>query len=66
VYIANARSVEYALSKGRPAPPIRYVGRSADRITEVFDTVDEVVAAMDKDRWRTEFSRGRHAKRRLR
>lgn len=58
VYIANARTIEYATSKGRPVPALRYVGRSANRITEVFDTIDEVVKAMDNDQWRTEFSRG--------
>lgn len=63
VYIANARSIQYALDKGKPAPKIQYVGRRRDKITEVFDTVDEVVEAMANDRWRTEFSRGRYAKR---
>lgn len=64
VYIANARSIEYALSRGKDAPVLRYVGRKRDQITEVYDTVDEVVDAMSKDLWRKEFSRGGRAKRR--
>jgi hypothetical protein len=63
VYIANARSIEYALAKGRTAPALKYVGRQGRLITEVYDTVDEVVDAMGKDLWRKEFSRGRLAKR---
>lgn len=63
VYIANARSIEYALSKGKEPPQVRYVGRQRSQITEVYDTVDEVVDAIANNRWRTEFSRGRHAKR---
>lgn len=62
VYIANARSIEYALSKDKTPPPVKYVGRKRDKITEVFDTVDEVVDALDKEAWRTTFSRGRHAR----
>jgi len=64
VYIANARSIKYALEKGKPAPAITYVGRHRDKITEVFTTVDAVVNAMCNDEWRTEFSRGSKAKRR--
>jgi len=66
VYIANARSIEYALSKGKPAPAVKYVGRRRDQITEVYDTVDEVVDAMSRDLWRREFSRGGRAKRKPR
>ena len=62
VYIANARSIQYALDKGKPAPNIQYVGRRRDQITEVYDTVDQVVQALHEGKWRTEFSRGRHAK----
>lgn len=63
VYIANARSIEYAIEKGKTPPAVRFVGRVGNRITETYDTVDEVVDAMGKDQWRTEFSRGRHARR---
>lgn len=65
VYIANARSIDYAVSKGKVPPPTRYVGRMQHKITEVYDTVDEVVAAIIEGRWRTEFSRGRYSKKRL-
>lgn len=64
VYIANARSIEYALSKDKTPPPVKYVGRQRKQITEVYDTVDEVVDAMAADLWRTEFKRGGRAKRR--
>lgn len=63
VYIANARSIEYAIEKGKTPPSLKYVGRKRDKITEVYDTVDEVVNAMAADQWRTEFSRGGKAKR---
>lgn len=62
VYVANARTVEKALAENKSPPPVRYVGRHRDRITEVRDTVDEVINDMAEGRWRTEFSRGRHAK----
>ena len=62
VYIANARSIEYAIGKGRPAPNVRYVGRIKHHITEIYDTVDEVVDALARNDFRTEFSRGRYAK----
>lgn len=62
VYIANARSIQYALDKGRTAPPVKYLGRMRDQMTEVYDTVDEVVDAMDKGLWRKEFSRGGRAR----
>ena len=64
VYIANARSIQYAIEKGKSPPDILYVGRMRDKITENYQTVDEVVNAMNENRWRTEFSRGRYAKRR--
>jgi hypothetical protein len=63
VYIANARSIDYAISKGKSPPPVRYVGRSRDNITEVRDTVDEVINDMSEGRWRTVFSRGGRARR---
>lgn len=63
VYIANARSIQYAIDKGKTPPPVRYVGRQRHQITEVYDTVDEVVDAIANNRWRTDFSRGRYAKR---
>jgi len=65
VYIANARTVEYNLAKGKPAPVLKYVGRRRDQITEVYDTVDEVVDAMSRGLWRKEFARGGRAKRRI-
>jgi hypothetical protein len=64
VYVANARSISLAIEKGKAPPPVRYVGRQRDNITEVRDTVDEVVNDMAEGRWRTEFSRGGRAKRR--
>lgn len=61
VYVANARSLQLALDKGESPPIVRYVGRHRGKITEVRDTVDEVVADIADGRWRTEFRRGRHA-----
>lgn len=58
VYIANARSIAYAIEKGRTPPTIKYLGRKRDQLTEVYDTVDEVVDAMSKDLWRKTFARG--------
>lgn len=66
VYLANARTIQTAIDRGTVPPAAKYVGRKRDKITEVYDTVDEVVAAVNEDRWRTEFSRGRHAKRKVR
>lgn len=63
VYIANARSIEYAISKDKVPPPVKWVGRKGDRMTEVRDTIDEVVDDMANDRWRTTFHRGGKAKR---
>lgn len=63
VYVANARSIQYAQEKGKVPPQSKYVGRRRDQITEVYDTVDEVVQAMAEDRWRTEFTRGRRSRR---
>lgn len=63
VYVANARSIEYAISKGNTPPPVKWLGRKQGKMTEVYDTIDEVITAMTEGRWRTEFSRGRHAKR---
>lgn len=64
VYIANARSIQYAIEKGKTPPSAKYVGRRRRDITEVYDTVDEVVAAMGRGDWRKEFARGGRAKRR--
>lgn len=63
VYIANARSIEYAMAKGKEPPPAKYIGRQRHQMTEVRDSVDEVIDDMANNRWRTEFSRGRYAKR---
>ena len=63
VYIANARSIEYAISKGKVPPPVRWIGRRGDKMTDTYDTIDEVVDAMAADKWRTEFRRGGRAKR---
>lgn len=63
VYVANARSINYAIAHDKTPPDVKYVGRMRDKITEVYDTVDEVVNAMNENKWRTEFSRGRYAKR---
>lgn len=62
VYIANARSIDYAIAKGKEPPLVKWVGRQRDKITEVYDTVDEVIDALANNKWRTTFSRGRHAK----
>jgi hypothetical protein len=64
VYIANARSIDYAIEKGKTPPAAKYIGRRRRDMTEVFDTVDEVVDAMAKGDWRKEFARGGRAKRR--
>lgn len=63
VYVANARSIQYAMEKDKPVPAATYIGRHRDKMTEVYPTVDEVVEAMSLNKWRTEFARGRHAKR---
>ena len=63
VYIANARSIQYALDNHRVPPPVRYIGRRQEKMTEVYDTIDEVVTAMNTGSWRTQFSKGRYARR---
>lgn len=63
VYVANARSIQYAIERDRTPPAVTYIGRMRDQMTEVYDTVDEVVDAMDKGLWRKEFSRGGRARR---
>lgn len=63
VYIANARSIQYSIDKGRTPPLPEYMGRMSSKMTEKRASVDEVIDDMANDRWRTEFSRGRHAKR---
>ena len=63
VYVANARTINKALAEGKTPPPAKWVGRQRDQITEVRDTIDEVVEDMRFNRWRTEFSRGGRAKR---
>jgi hypothetical protein len=62
VYVANARTVQRAIDRGETPPDVTWVGRSGHKCTEVYDTVDEVVAAMGEGRWRTEYRRGRYAK----
>lgn len=62
VYVANARSIEKALAAGKSPPPIRYVGRRWKKITEVRDTVQEVIDDIVNENWRTEFSRGSQAR----
>lgn len=63
VYIANARSIEYAIAHDKEPPPVRWIGRKQGKMTEVRDTIDEVIDDMANGNWRTEFSRGRYAKR---
>jgi hypothetical protein len=58
VYIANARTINKALAEGRDPPEPRWIGRRWDKMTLVYDTIDEVVAAMANNQWRTEFARG--------
>lgn len=66
VYIANARTINYALSKNRVPPSPTYIGRRQEKMTEVYPTIDEVVQAMNEGRWRTEFRRGRRSDAELR
>lgn len=63
VYIANARSIQYAIDRGKTPPSVRYVGRKRDQITEVYDTVDQVVNAINNELWRKDFKRGGKARR---
>lgn len=63
VYIANARTINKALAEGKIPPEPRWIGRRWDKMTEVYDTVDEVVTAMTNNQWRTEFARGGKARR---
>lgn len=60
VYIANARSIDHAVKTGKVPPPVRYLGRRRDKMTEVYDSIEEVVAAMNEGRWRNpdEYRRG--------
>ena len=58
VYIANARTINKALAEGKAPPPTKWIGRRWDKMTEVYDSIDEVVDAMSKGQWRTEFTRG--------
>jgi hypothetical protein len=62
VYVANARTIEKALAEGKSPPQVRYVGRKKDQITEVRDTVDEVIRDLAAGDFRTDFARGRHAR----
>ena len=62
VYVANARTINAALAAGKVPPPVKWLGRRGDKMTEVYDSVDEVVQAMAADKWRTEFRRGGRAK----
>lgn len=59
VYLANARSIDYAIEKGRTPPAAKFMGRQRNLMTEYYDTVDEVIQAMADKKWRTEFHRGR-------
>jgi hypothetical protein len=63
VYIANARTINLAIANNKTPPPIKWIGRIRDKMTEVYDTIDQVIDAMDNNRWKTEFSKGRNAKR---
>ena len=63
VYVANARSIRYAINHDRPPPVTRYIGRRQDKMTEVYDTIEEVVQAMNESRWRESFRRGRLSRR---
>jgi hypothetical protein len=60
VYVANARSIQYAIDNGRAPPITRYIGRRQNKMTEVYDTIEEVVTAMNEARWRETFSKGRY------
>ena len=62
VYVANARTINKALAENRVPPQATWIGRIGRRMTEVRDTIDEVLDDMAKDKWRTDFSRGRNAR----
>lgn len=51
VYIANARTMDSAGDRGKPVPPARYIGRTGKYRTAVYDTVDEVVKALEEKRY---------------
>jgi hypothetical protein len=63
VYVANARSIQYAIEHGKAPPATRYIGRRQNKMTEVYDTIEEVVQAMNESRWRDSFARGRFSRR---
>lgn len=46
VYLANGRSMDYAGNRGKPIPPPKYIGRTGKFRTAVYDTVEEVEAAL--------------------
>lgn len=63
VYVANARTIERALAAGKAPPAVKWIGRRGRECTDVYDTIDEVVDALDRNMWRKEFRRGSRAKR---
>jgi hypothetical protein len=63
VYVANARTIQRAIDRGETPPNPTWLGRRGKDMTEVYDTVDEVVAAMTAGRWRQQFARGSRARR---
>lgn len=58
VYVANARTINRAIERGQSPPSATYIGRVGREMTEVRDTVDEVVEDLKNRNWRTAFSRG--------
>jgi len=58
VYVANARTINRAIERGASPPPATYIGRAGREMTEVRDTVDEVVADLRDRNFRKTFRRG--------
>lgn len=58
VYVANARTIERAIERGQSPPPATYLGRIGREMTEVRDTVDEVVNDLRDRNFRKTFRRG--------
>lgn len=58
VYVANARTINRAIERGLSPPTATYIGRAGREMTEVRDTVDEVVADLRDRNFRKTFRRG--------
>ena len=58
VYIANARTINKALTDGRIPPLPTWIGRVGRQMTAVHDNIDQVLDDMANSCWRANFSRG--------